>query len=109
MNPSWPGLSRPFTFSARRSVLEHAERVHVGFQDRVLFLALARFHLAQAHDGAQSLEVEAVDLGLAEHVADVVGDRLLLLLELFHALDDRAQLILGKAGGGGWRWLGFCG
>ena len=52
------------------------------------------------HDRAQRLDVEAGALGFRIDVADIVGDRLLLLLEPLDALDEGLQLVLGKAGRG---------
>ena len=74
--------------------------MHVGFQHGLLLAALVGVLLAQAHDGAQRLDVEAGALGLGIDVADVVGGRLLLLLEPLDALDEGLELILGEAGGG---------
>jgi ATP-binding cassette subfamily F protein uup len=50
--------------------------------------------LAQPHDGAQRLDVEAVALGLGVDVADVVGDGLFFFFQPLDALDDRLELIL---------------
>ena len=80
--------------------VHHAERVHVGVEHFLLLAAFVGVELAQAHDRAQRLDVEAVALGLGIDVADVVGGRLLLLLEPLDALDDGFELILGEAGGG---------
>ena len=44
----------------------------------------------------QRLDVEAVALGLRIDVADVVGERLLLLLQPLDALDERLEVILGE-------------
>ena len=72
--------------------------MHVGLEHGLLLAALVGVLLAQADDGAQRLDVEAVALGLGIDVADVVGGRLLFLLEPLDALDDGLELILGEAG-----------
>ena len=41
------------------------------------------------------------DLGFAVDVANIVGDRLLLFFKPFDPLDERLELILGEAVGGG--------
>ena len=79
---------------------QHPERVQVGFQDRLLLLALVDVLLAQPHHGAQRLDVEAVAFGLGIDVADVVGDRLLFFFEPLDALDEGLELILGETVGG---------
>src|SRR5437016_2209252 len=72
--------------------------MHVGFQDRPLLSALLDILLAQPHDRAQRLDVEAVALGLHIDVADVIGERLLLLLEALDSLREGFQVILRKSG-----------
>ncbi len=79
---------------------DHAERVHVGFDDGLVLAALIDILLAQPHDDPQRLHVEAVALGLGVDVLDVVGDRLLLFLQPLHALDEGLELVLRKAGRG---------
>jgi hypothetical protein len=54
---------------------QHPQRLHVGFQDGFLFLALVGVLLAQAHDGAQRFDVEAVALALGVDVADTLEVR----------------------------------
>jgi hypothetical protein len=81
-----------------RSLSKHPQRLHIGLQDGLLFLALVGILLAQAPDGAQCLHVEAIALALGIDVADIVGDRLLLFFQPLDALDDRLELILGEAG-----------
>src|SRR5580698_5516770 len=78
----------------------HPERVQVGLENSLVLLTLVDVLLAQPHHDAQRFDVEAVALGLRVNVADVVGDRLLLLFEPLDALDDRLELILGEAVGG---------
>src|SRR5579859_1634079 len=97
---SWIASS-PFGLLAKTDLNQHAERVQIGFQNRFLLLALVDVLLAQAHHGAQRLDVVAVDLGLAVDVADVVGDRLLLFFEPLDAFDEGFELVLGEAVGGG--------
>ena len=48
--------------------------------------------------GTQRLHVEALGLRLGIDFADVVGNRFLLLFELFDALDERFQLPLREIG-----------
>ena len=79
---------------------QHPERVQVGLENGLLLLALVDVLLAQPHDCAQGLDVEAVGFGLAIDVADVVGDRLLFLLQALDALDESLELVLGEAMGG---------
>src|ERR1700674_2396233 len=68
-------------------------RLHVGFENGLLLGALVGVLLAQTHDRAQRLDVEAVALGLGVDVANVVGDGLLLLLQPLDTLDDGLELI----------------
>src|SRR5258708_7109822 len=79
---------------------QHPKRLHVGFQDGFLFGPLVGVLLAQAHDGAQRLDVEAVALGLRIDVADVVRDRLLFFFQPLDALDDGLELVFCKFGRG---------
>jgi hypothetical protein len=72
--------------------------MHVGLEHGLLLAALVGVLLAQADDGAQRLDVEAVALGFGIDVADVVGGRLLFLLEPLDALDNSLELVLGEAG-----------
>src|SRR5262249_44271668 len=102
----------PYDARSRVRSAQHAERVHVGLEDRLLLLALVDVLLAQADDVAQRLGVEGVGLGCRIDVAHVIGERLLLLLEALDALDEGLQMILGKTGrvfldggGGGHRAL----
>src|SRR5262249_21969367 len=48
---------------------QHAERVHIGLEDGLVLAALVGVQLAQTHDRAQRLGVEAVGLGLRIDVA----------------------------------------
>ena len=75
---------------------EHPERVQVSFENCLGFLALVDVLAPELDDGAQRLHVEAVALGFREHIADVVGEGLLLLLKSLDALDERLELILGE-------------
>src|SRR5260370_34035155 len=79
---------------------QHSQRLHVGFQNGLLFGALVGVLLAQPHDGTQRLDVEAVALGFGIDVADVVGDRLLFFFKPFDALDDGLELVFGELGRG---------
>src|SRR5689334_23997029 len=60
---------------------DQPERVHVGLEHRLVLDPLVLVLLAQTYHRAHGLHVVAVALGLGVDVADVVGDRLLLLLE----------------------------
>src|SRR5262245_50848367 len=73
--------------------------MHIGLEDRLLLAPLVGILLAQPHDRAQGLDVEAVGLGLAIDVPDVIGDGFLLFLQPLDALHEGFQVILGKAGG----------
>ena len=46
-----------------RSASQHSQRLHVGFENGLLLGALVGVLLAQTHDRAQRLDVEAVALG----------------------------------------------
>ena len=82
------------------NVLQHSQGVQVGLQYRLVLFALVDVLLAQAHHDTQRLDIEAVALGFGIDIADVVGERLFLLLEPFDALDEGLELILGEAVGG---------
>src|SRR5208282_3632027 len=71
----------------------HAERALVDVEERLLLLALGAVQLAQADDLAQHPEIEAAALGLGVDVADIVRERLLLILQPLDPLDQRAQLL----------------
>src|SRR6266446_9050928 len=75
------------------SASQHSQRLHIGFENGLLLGALVGVLLAQTHDRAQRLDVEAVALGLGVDVADIVGDDLLLLLQPLDALDAGLELI----------------
>src|SRR5262245_61807414 len=89
----------------RGALPQHTERVQVGFQDRLLLLALVDVLLAQPHHRAQRLHVEAVALGLGIDIANIVGDRLLFLFDPLDALDNGFELGVGETAGG-WLVLG---
>src|SRR5437868_1485312 len=74
--------------------------MHIGFQNRFLLLALVDVLLAKTNDHAQRLDIEPIALGFGIHVPNIVGDRLLLFLETFDALDKRFELLFGEAAGG---------
>src|ERR1700757_3435311 len=78
------------------SASKHPQRLHIGFQDALLLLALVGILLAQAHDGAQRLHIETVALALGVDVANVVGDGLFLFFQPLDALDDGLELISCK-------------
>ena len=93
---------------------QHSQRLHVGFQDGLLFGAFVGVLLAHPHDGAQRLDVKTVALGFGIDVADIVGDRLLFFFQTLDALDDGLELVFGEScrglvlnggGGGGHRVL----
>src|SRR5665647_851626 len=85
-----------FALPGRRNASQHPQRLHIGFQDGFLFGALIGVLLAQADDGAQRLDVEAVALGLRIDVADIIRDRLLFFFQPLDALDDGLELVFGK-------------
>src|SRR5882672_12015346 len=89
-----PRRDRPAAPGRNKS--NHPKRVHVGLKHRLVLHPLVLILLAQPHDRAQRLDVIAIALGLGIDVADVVSDRLLLLLEPLDALDDGLELILGE-------------
>ena len=68
--------------------------MHVDGEDRLLLLPVGGALLAQGDDLAQRLGVEPDRLGLQVLVADVAGERLLLLLQPLDLLDQLAQLLL---------------
>src|SRR5262249_25520068 len=90
----------PFRLARYSAALfRHAQRVHIGVQDRFLLFAFVHILLAQADDDPQGFDVEAVALGLRIDVANVLGDCLLLFFEAFDALDERLELLLGETTG----------
>src|SRR5258706_16379275 len=75
---AWPGRRE----ICRRAIAsQHPKRLHVGFQDGFLFGPLVSVLLAQALDGAQCLDVEAIALGLPIADAAVVRDPLLFFFQ----------------------------
>ena len=80
-----------------RVFCEHAERVHVDLENGVLLASFGRALLAQPHDLAQRLDVEAERLRLEEFVAKVARERFLLLLQSFDLFDELAQLFLRRS------------
>jgi hypothetical protein len=71
--------------------------MHVDLEQRLLLLAVGRALLAQPDDLAQHLDVEAERLGLGELVADVLGERLLVLLQALDLLDDWRSCFCAEA------------
>ena len=53
---------------------QHPEGVQVGLENGLLLLAFVDVLLAQAHDCAQGLGVEAAGFGFAIDIADVIGE-----------------------------------
>jgi hypothetical protein len=66
----------------------HAERGEIEAEQFGLLLALTLILAAQRDDLAHDLGVEAVALGLAVDMLDVVGEGALFLFELFDSLDE---------------------
>src|SRR5712692_1199527 len=87
---------KPAYDSMACSASQHSQRLHVGFENGFLLGALVGVLLAQTHDRAQRLDVEAVALGLGVDVADIVGDGFLLFFQPLDALDDGLELIFCK-------------
>jgi hypothetical protein len=79
---------------SRWRLIEHAERMHVNFEDTFFFLALLVRLLAQSHDLAKGLDVEADGLRFRIFVANVARELLLFLFQAFDLLDELAQLVL---------------
>ena len=75
--------------------LGHAERVEIGGQHRLFLAPLVLVLLAQADHCPERLDVEAVAFGLGIDLAQIGGERRLLLLEPLDAGDDGAKLIFG--------------
>src|ERR1700722_11053671 len=84
-SPKLYSSSRSFARPRNDEASNHAERVQVGLQNSLLLLALVDVLLAQPHHDPQRLHVETIALGFRIDVADVVGERLLLV---FKALDS---------------------
>ena len=80
-------------------VSEQAQSPLVGVEERVLLLAVGRFHGAALQHLADHLRVEAGGLGFGEDVLDVGLQRLALLLQPLDALHDGAQPVGGDAAG----------
>ena len=70
----------------------HSKRREIKVEDRLLLHPLVAVLFADRHDLAHDFHIEAVGLGLAVDVLDVVGQRLLLLLEPLDPLDEGAQM-----------------
>src|SRR3954463_16547569 len=79
--------------------IQHAKRMQIGLNQRLLLLALVDVLLAHAHDRTQRLHVEPRPFGLSIDIADVVAERLLLLLQPLDPLDEGLELIPPEAGG----------
>ena len=69
--------------------------MEIGDKHRLLLLPLVLILLADANHGAQRLHVEAVALGLGIDLAEIGGERRLLLLEPLDAGDDGTKLVFG--------------
>src|SRR5215470_4393879 len=65
----------------------------IGVEQRLLLVALLLVLFAHANHFAQDLDIEAVALGFLIDFLLGFGEFLDLLLDVFDALDDRAQLI----------------
>src|SRR5262245_29591593 len=77
----------------RRSVggSDHAQRMLVRVEQRLLLGSVGGIHRAQRNDLPHGLDIVAHALCLAVDVADVAADRLALLLELLDALHEALQ------------------
>src|ERR1700741_1425334 len=64
LNLEWPAIA---------GSSDHAERIAIGFHQRVGFVTVVLLHLPQADDAAHRLGIEAGRLGFVVDVADVVG------------------------------------
>src|SRR6185437_4709073 len=73
----------------------HAERAHIGFEQRLLLVEIGLVHFPDLHDLPHDLDLEAVRLGLRIDVANIVGERLLFFLEALDPLDERFQALSG--------------
>src|SRR5947209_14095739 len=93
--PAMPTPKKDFLATRQdpRTSLRQAERLAIGLEQRVGFLAGVGFHLPQADDCSHRLGVVAVGLGLGIDVADVVSDALFLLLQTLDSLDEQPQLV----------------
>ncbi len=69
--------------------------MEVRVEDQLFLAPLIIVLLAQADHGAQRLDVEAVALGLEIDLAQIPGERRLLLLQPFNARNDGTKLIFG--------------
>jgi hypothetical protein len=72
--------ARTCTCTCERAALAKSERLPIGFEQRVGFLPLMGFHRAQLDDLLHRRGVVTVGLGLGVHVAQVVAERLALLV-----------------------------
>jgi uncharacterized protein YcbK (DUF882 family) len=98
--PIPPALNQTRSWPARS---DHAQRLQVGFENCLVLPALVGVLLAHADDGAQRLDLVAVALRFRIHIADVVGDRLLLFLQPLDPFDDGLELVFGEARRGRFR------
>src|SRR5512146_685826 len=73
----------------------HAERAHIGFEQRLLLVEISLVHLPDLDDLPHHFHVEAVALGLGIDVADIVGERLLFFFEALDPFDERFQVLSG--------------
>jgi len=74
--------------------------MHIGLENSLLLAPFIGILLAQPHDRAQCLDVEAVGLGLGINVPNIVADRFFLFLQPLDALDEGLQMILRKRAAG---------
>ena len=75
-------------------LVEHAERVQIRGQDRLFFLAVVAALFPELQDLAHRRHIEAHRLGVRELVAEILGERLRLLLEPFDLFDELAKMVL---------------
>ncbi len=94
-----PWLAANHILTVRQRLFQHAERMHVGLENRLLLAPFIGILFAQPHDRAQRLDVEATGLCLGVNVADIIADCFLLFLQPLDALDESLQMVFRKAAG----------